>query len=99
MKKAFFQLHRTKKNTIIIYILCIISIFVKILSEHFRGTWIYLYLSLFFLIVFYGSIFWSILNGIKMHKEIKSKSKFDFLWILINYIPFIILLIRFAFIW
>ncbi len=99
MKKAFFQLQRTKKNTLIIYILCIISIFVRILSEHFRGTWIYLYLSLFFLIVFYGSIFWSIFNGIIMYKRIKSKTKFDFLWIFINYIPFIILFIRFASIW
>lgn len=96
MKKAFFQLHRTKRNTLIIYFLCIISAFVKLkLSEHFRGTWIYPFMSLSSLIVFYGSIFWSIVNGITMYKEIKSKTKYDFLWIIINYIPFLYLFTMF----
>ena len=100
MIKEISQLYITKRNTLIIYFLCIISAFVKFrLSEYFRGTWIYPYMSLISLSVFYGSIFWSIFNGIIMFKEIKSKTKIDFLWILINYIPFIILFIRFVSVW
>ena len=100
MIKTISQLHITKRNTLIIYFLCFISAFVKFrLSEYFRGTWIYPFMSITSLFVFYGSIFWSILNGIIMFKEIKSKGKIDFLWIMINYIPFIILFKRFLSIW
>lgn len=99
MKKVFFQLHKTKQNTLIIYFLCVISVFTKIQSEYFRGTWVYAFMNITSLLVFYGSIFWSVFNGIVMFREIKSKTKYDFLWIFINYIPFIVLFLRFASIW
>jgi hypothetical protein len=79
----------TKKSGILIIGICLSAMLLKYLVEPYRGTWIYQYGNLTFLLVFYGGILWSIINTILLISKHKSDLKNNLIWIFLSAIPFL----------
>jgi len=79
----------TKKSGILIIIICLSAMLLKYLVQPYRGTWIYQYGSMISLLVFYGCIFWSLINTIILIKKHKSDFKNNLICIFISAIPFL----------
>jgi len=79
----------TKKSGILIIGICLSAILLKYIVQPYRGTWVYQYGNLTFLLVFYGGIFWSFINTIHLISKHKSNLKHNLIWIFLSAIPFL----------
>ncbi|MFD0835699.1 hypothetical protein ACFQ0I_07995 [Mariniflexile aquimaris] len=79
----------TKNSGILIIGICLSAMLLKYLVQPYRGTWIYQYGSMISLLVFYGGIFWSLINTILLIKKHKSDFKNNLIWIFLSAIPFL----------
>lgn len=79
----------TKKSGILIIGICLSAMLLKYLVQPYRGTWIYQYGSVISLFVFYGGIFWSLINTILLISKHKTDLKNNLIWILLSAIPFL----------
>lgn len=59
----------------------------KYLVQPYGGTWIYPYGSMISLLVFYGGVFWSLINIILLISKHKSDLKNNLIWIFISTTP------------
>lgn len=99
-KTQFFKLNFnlkninwTKKNGILIIGICSFAILVRFFIEYYRGTWIYQYGASLTLFMFYGGVFWSLLNTILLIIEYKFALKKNLLWIFMSALPFLYIVI------
>jgi hypothetical protein len=79
----------TNKSGILIIGICLFAMLLKYSVEAYRGTWIYQYGSNISLLVFYGGIFWSLINTILLISKHKSDFKNNLIWIFLSAIPFL----------
>ncbi len=79
----------TKKSGILIIGITLIGMLMNYTVQFYRGTWIYQYGSMISLFVFYGGIFWSLINTILLISKHKTDLKNNLIWILLSAIPFI----------
>ncbi|GAB1308550.1 hypothetical protein KH5_12330 [Urechidicola sp. KH5] len=79
----------TKKSGILIIGICLSSMSLKYMVQPYRGTWIYQYGNMISLLVFYGGIFWSLINTILLISKHKSDLKNNLIWIFLSAIPFL----------
>lgn len=83
------NINRTKKSGILIIGICLSALLLKYLVQPYRGTWIYQYGNLTFLLVFYGGIFCSFINTIHLVLKHKSNLKTNLIWIFLSAVPFL----------
>lgn len=79
----------TKKSGILIIGICLSTMLLRFFIEDYRGTWIYRYGAPLTLFIFYGAVFWSLLNTILLILEHKLALKENLIWIFISAIPFL----------
>jgi hypothetical protein len=89
LKFLLKNINWTKKSGILIIGVCISAMLLKYFVQPFRGTWIYQYGSIISLFVFYGAIFWSLINTILLIKKHKSNLKNNLIWIFLSATPFL----------
>lgn len=93
MNSTFRNINWTKKSGILIIVICLIGLSLNYLVQTYRGTWVYRYGSLISLFVFYGGVFWSLINTILLISKHKSELKDNFIWIVLSSIPFLYVII------
>ena len=86
---ALRNINWTKKSGILIIGICLSAMLLKYLVQPYRGTWIYQYGSMISLVVFYGGVFWSLINTILLISKHKSDLKNTLIWIFFSSIPFL----------
>ena len=89
LKITLQNINWTKKSGILIIGICLIGIFIKYAVEPYRGSWIYNYGNWLFLILFYGGIFWSLINTVLLISRHKSELQNNLIWIFLSAIPII----------
>lgn len=83
----------TKNSGILIVGICLGAMLLKYIVQPYRGTRIYQYGSVISLVVFYGGIFWSLINTILLISKHKTELKNNLFWIFLSAIPFIYIVI------
>ena len=86
-------MNRKLKIPLLILLTCLVAMAIKFMVEPYRGTWIYNYGSLFFLIMFYSGVLWSMIYTVLQLIKKKLSIKQNIVYILIGALPFLYVLI------
>ncbi len=89
LNTALRNINWTKKSGILIIGICFSAMLLKYLVQPYRGSWIYQNGSMISLLVFYGGVFWSLINTIRLISKHKSDLKNNLIWIFLSAIPFL----------